>query len=114
MSDVTVVRPTPERVTVTTPATRAVVVTEPAATVVIRAPGPQGPPGAASAGLRYVHTQTTPAATWVIPHGLGRIPSVVLLDPDGQEFDADVLHPSLDTTSVVHGQPTAGTAHLST
>jgi hypothetical protein len=37
----------------------------------------------------FEHTQTTPSATWIIPHTLGRLPSVKIYIA-GREVGADV------------------------
>lgn len=45
----------------------------------------------ASLGNRsFLYVQSTPSASWNIPHSLGRPPSVTLLSDTGEEFDADV------------------------
>lgn len=48
----------------------------------------------------YIHTQTTPAATWSIDHFLDKYPSVQLLGTDGSIFHADVRNPNLNQTVV--------------
>ena len=73
-------------------------------------PGLQGPPGTGGAG--YVHTQATPAATWTINHNLGFRPSVELIDAGGAEFDAEIVHTSLNQTVVYLDEATAGIARL--
>ena len=56
--------------------------------------GPQGPPG--PTGATYVHTQSTPAATWTINHNLNTIrPIVLLLDSAPTEpVWADTVYPT--------------------
>lgn len=71
--------------------------------------GPSGPPGA-----YFLHTQTGPASSWHVVHNLGRIPQVTLLGVNGFEFEADVQHNSLNDLTIVHGEPTAGSAHVNT
>lgn len=73
------------------------------------AAGPQGPVGPAGAG--YLHTQTTAAATWIINHNLGRIPSVSLFFLDGTEFFSDVLSLS-NAVTVTFPAPVSGIAVL--
>jgi hypothetical protein len=74
--------------------------------------GPEaGPPGPAGSGATEF-TFPTPAATWTIHHGLGRHPTVQLIDTTGGQFDGDVEFPDLLTVVVTHAQPTAGTAQL--
>jgi len=74
--------------------------------------GPTGPPGAA--GATYVHTQSTPAATWTIPHNLNTILSVVLLldsDPTNPVW-SDVSYPDLNTAVVSLPSAASGKAYL--
>lgn len=52
---------------------------------------PVGPPGRDGEGdLHYTHDQMTPLATWNATHGLGKIPSVVVLNSAGEEIECDV------------------------
>jgi hypothetical protein len=67
---------------------------------------------AVGGGISYVHTQSVPAATWVIDHHMGLIPNVLILDNSGQQMIAEVHHPSDQTTVVVHSAPYTGTAYL--
>lgn len=60
----------------------------------------------------FVFVQSTPLATWVINHNLGFKPSVELLDQGGNEFDADVLHTSINQVVVYLSIPATGTARL--
>ena len=72
-------------------------------------PGATGAPGSSGAGSRvYEHTQISAAATWTITHALGRFPSAVRVLVGSQEVLADVEDADVNTTVVVHGQPTTG------
>jgi hypothetical protein len=73
--------------------------------------GPAGPPGAA--GGTYLHTQTTPAATWQITHALGRTPNLSLIDTGGRVVYADIVHNSALLAVVSFPSPVAGTAMCS-
>lgn len=86
-------------------------VTDPAIGEVLKYDGTQWV-DAQDSGAAYVHTQTTPAATWTINHNLGHVPSVELFDSGSQEIDADVSHPTMNTTTIVFSIPTAGFARL--
>lgn len=71
-----------------------------------------GPPGPSAPGVTvYVHTQSTPAATWTISHGLGRVPHGVTVYISGELVDTDV---DVDATTVVltFSSPMAGEAHI--
>ena len=79
------------------------------------AAGPAGPVG--PVGPRpgsYVFTQTTPASVWVINHGLGARPAVVLFDalfPSGP-VETDKTYPDLNSVIVEWPEPTSGWAYL--
>jgi hypothetical protein len=71
--------------------------------------GPDPDPEPGSYGL--VHTQATPAATWTIPHLLGRLPVVATYLTSGEVVDTD-LDASTDQVVVTWPAPTAGWAVL--
>lgn len=71
-------------------------------------PGPPGPPGQNAQG--YEFTQQTPATQWTVNHNLGYRPSVELLSIGGVEFDADIVHTSVNQFVVLSVIPVAGTA----
>lgn len=95
------------------PALPAVKVAPPASTSVVVLPvvgptGPTGPPG----GSTYTHTQSTPAASWAITHNLGRYPQVTVVDTAGVRLFPDLTYDSLNTVTVTHAAPTAGSAYM--
>lgn len=53
-----------------------------------------------------------PASVWVIDHGLGRVPAVVLLDSTGAVVEADISHPSLNQAVAMFSYPVSGRAAL--
>ena len=63
-------------------------------------------------GSAYMYTQTTPAAVWTINHNLGLWPTVSILDPGGNEIEADVTHPSVNQLVIRFAIPIAGLARL--
>lgn len=67
---------------------------------------------AADEGTAFVFTQSTSASTWTINHNLGHVPSVEVFDSGSQEIEADVSHPSVNTTIIVFTVPTTGFARL--
>lgn len=74
--------------------------------------GPVGPPG----GTVYTHTQSTPAATWVIDHNLGRRAHVTLFATTTAPWRvayADVEHGSLNQTTIMFPEPVSGSAVIS-
>lgn len=62
------------------------------------------------AGVASYHeyTFTTPAATWTVTHSLGLHPVVQLLDAAGNQFEADVAYPDLNTVVITHAAPLTG------
>lgn len=97
-------------VTVTENGGSTVVTVPQTSTVTAVTQGPQGPQG--PAGVAYIHTQSSPSATWTITHNLGFKPSVELLNTGSQEIDGDVVHTSYDVTMVYFTAAIAGFARL--
>jgi hypothetical protein len=76
-------------------------------------PGPRGLPGAAGDGLSYFeHDQTAPASTWIINHGLGfyREPTVILDSQPNRPVWADVVHGTVNQTTITFPSPETGKA----
>lgn len=97
----------PVQVAVEQPVQRVEVVHQPVQVVVLTG-GPRGEPG----GSYYEHTQSTPSTTWTINHNLGYRPSVELRTTGGQEFDADIQHPTVNQVVVTLNTALAGYARL--
>lgn len=70
--------------------------------------GPQGPPGVTG----YVHTQSTPAATWTVSHTLGRVPLSSELTIAGEVVHSDITFPDASTAVVTFASPQAGVLRL--
>lgn len=77
--------------------------------VAVVSAGPAGERGPAGG---FTHTQTTPAATWIIDHQLGRYPASVLVVVDGEQVDTDVAFPDIGTISIVFATPQSGRAEI--
>ncbi|OWK45752.1 hypothetical protein [Fimbriiglobus ruber] len=73
--------------------------------------GIQGPPGR-DGDLHYTFTQSTAAATWTIAHGLGKFPSVAVVDSSGRWWLGAVQYLDANTLTVSFAAPFAGTAYL--
>jgi hypothetical protein len=75
-------------------------------------PGPQGEQGPPGASIEsYTHTQAVPAAEWIINHNRGARPAaVVLMDDGGSQFDAEIVHVTLNQTRVYLSVPLTGIA----
>ena len=71
-------------------------------------------PGAGGGLHQYVHVQTVPSDTWIVPHGLGRRPIAwSLYDQQDREWTGYTLeHPELNRAVVRMDVPTAGTLYL--
>lgn len=80
------------------------------AVVVVGVPGPAGPAGGGG-DAAYTHVQAAPAATWLIAHGLGKYPSVTLVDSTGRQFLASVEYLDAQTVRVVCSAAQAGVAY---
>ena len=89
------------------------VIEDPDDVVAVPAPGPQGPRGpiGPAGGVAYVHTQTTPSASWVIQHNLERYPGITVV-VDGEVVLADVYYIDINNINVVLAQPASGLAIL--
>lgn len=75
--------------------------------------GPAGPPGTSNgSGSDYTHTQAVASATWVINHNLNKQVLVGLFTVGGVEFEAEVVHTSLDQVTVLLSTPVAGYARV--
>lgn len=61
----------------------------------------------------HLHTQSFASASWYVVHGLGRYPSVAVVDGTGAQVQANVTHHSLNELSVSFARPETGAAHLS-
>lgn len=77
--------------------------------LVIPVPGPSGSVGG------YTHVQSSPSASWLINHNLGRYPLCqVLIDIDGDTFPelviADVEHNSVNQTAITFPSAQTGRA----
>lgn len=89
-----------------------VVITKVSQEVALTSPGPQGPagPSGAAGGSVFEFVQSTPSATWVINHNVGRKVSVTLYDDDGNVVQSDIEHGSINQATVTWSQPTTGSA----
>jgi len=78
--------------------------------------GPQGLPGTPGApglsGANYVHNQAVPAADWIINHGLGRYPSVTVVDSAGTTVIGNVEYVSPNDVAIHFTAAFGGSAYL--
>lgn len=68
-------------------------------------------PGTLGNDLNYTHTQIS-SASWVIPHSLGKMPSVTVLDGSGNRVHGDVVYTDLNNLTITFNIAFAGVAYL--
>lgn len=91
-------------------------------TAILPRPGPPGPPGATGAtgppgtgggDAHYEHSQLVPSAVWVINHGLGKRPSVDVVDSAGSgPWEGAIDYTTLNQVVITFSAPFGGTAIL--
>lgn len=92
--------------------TSAAVLTQDRAVATVAAvQGPAGPPGPPGIAAALVVAQTSPSASWVIPHALGRRPLVQVCDPSGEVVFPDVIAGAA-TVSVIFAAAATGSIIL--
>lgn len=77
--------------------------------------GPQGLPGAVVVGtgdLSYDHFQAMASEVWVISHGLGKRPSVTVVDSSGAECEGAVVHDTANQITITFSAAFGGHAYL--
>lgn len=74
--------------------------------------GPQGPPGPPGSDTTYVHTQTTPSATWVITHGLDKFPAVDVVDSASNVVIGEIHYNNSNTVTITFIAAFSGKAFL--
>lgn len=77
----------------------------------VAAVGVQGPAGPGS-NAGYNHVQGSASNTWTINHNLGYRPSVELFTTGGVEFEAEVIHTTVNQCIVYLATAIAGSARL--
>jgi len=68
-------------------------------------------PGTLGNDLNYTHVQSS-SALWTIPHNLGKIPSVTVIDGSGNRVHGDVNYVDLNNLTITFNTAFAGTAYL--
>lgn len=72
-------------------------------------PGPRGPTGSDEF---FTYTQATPSREWPITHGLGKFPSVAVVDSAGKFGLGSTRYVDANNLILSFGAPFAGTAYL--
>ena len=119
LSSVLVISEIEESVTVSIESVPTTVTVE---TQTVIAEGTMGPPGVRGlkgdkgepglSGASFVHTQSIAAEEWVIAHGLGRYPSIIVVDSSGEEVEGGVTYDSSNKITVRFSAPFGGYAYL--
>lgn len=60
----------------------------------------------------FVHDQQVASATWVIPHNMGKFPSVTIVDTANDEVEGEVRHNSINQLTITFTAAVAGKAYL--
>ena len=82
-------------------------------TIVVSAPGPQGPAGVFTAGdVAYTHTQSISSATWTINHNLGFNPVAVVLDSAGTQCEGSITYPTVNQMVITFTGAFTGIAYV--
>lgn len=68
--------------------------------------GEKGDPGSSTS--RYVHTQSSSAATWTVAHNLNAQPSITVSDHLNRQIWADVTYVDQNIVQVTHATPLTG------
>lgn len=75
--------------------------------------GPQGAGGLQISDISYVFTQSSPANSWTIVHGLEFIPNITIVDSAGSVVEGDYSYPDENTVIATFVGAFAGKAYLS-
>jgi hypothetical protein len=76
--------------------------------------GPAGPPGVSPTGadLNKTHVQAAAAAIWVVAHGLGKRPSVTVVDSAGDPVEGTVAYVDANNLTISFSAAFGGEAYL--
>ena len=72
----------------------------------------QGSGTGGSGDTSYLHTQSTPAATWNINHNLGKYPAVNMMDLSNNVMYGDITHIDTNNTVITLSGSMSGKASL--
>lgn len=75
-------------------------------------PGERGPAGPAGADAFFTFTQSTPSSEWSIAHGLGKFPSVAVVDSAGHVGLGSIHYVDSNNIILSFAASFAGTAYL--
>lgn len=82
-------------------------------TIVVSAPGPQGPAGTFTpSDIAYTHTQSSSSAIWTINHNLGFNPVAVVLDSAGTQCEGSITYPTVNQMVITFTGAFTGIAYV--
>lgn len=58
----------------------------------------------------FIHTQAIASISWTINHGLGKYPSVVIIDNFNNAMIADIQYTSINNVTITFAAPSTGKA----
>jgi hypothetical protein len=61
---------------------------------------------------QVVWTQSSPLATWTIPHNLNRYPTVTVVDNLNSKLEVDVTYVDSNIVQIIFGNPFSGKAYI--
>lgn len=70
------------------------------------------PVASGGSDAKFIFTQGSPAATWNITHGLGKFPSVTVVDSTKDEVEGDIVYLNNNQLEVKFSGAFAGAAYL--
>jgi hypothetical protein len=68
--------------------------------------------GGGGGDVSYTHNQATPAIQWAINHGLGKFPSVTVVDSSGAQVEGDVEYVDANNVLATFAGAFSGVAYL--
>lgn len=76
--------------------------------------GPAGAPGISPQGpdLNATHVQASAAAVWAVTHGLGKRPSVTVVDSAGDPVEGLVAYTNANSLTITFSAALSGSAFL--
>lgn len=69
-------------------------------------------PYTARADVNFTHEQSSASDTWTIAHGLGKYPSITIVDSAGDEVEGNVNHVSVNQVVISFSAAFSGRAFL--
>lgn len=60
----------------------------------------------------YVHTQNAATTTWTIAHNLGKFPTPIIIDNEGDTVECDIAYTNNNSITLTFSNNTAGVCYL--